>query len=199
MLPAAISSVKSEDLANRSTTDAVSALQGKVAGVQVISTSSAPGAPSTLRVRGFSSNGNSDPLFIVDGLKVDNIDYLDPESIESMEVLKDAASAAIYGAEAGNGVVLISTKIGKKSDGRFFYNNKFSLVQASNKADLLNANEYIQFIKEAGYSEQLINDYYYNNPSSYVNNKLADTDWQDEVLETGFNQVHTVGVEGGKR
>ncbi|WP_346860850.1 TonB-dependent receptor plug domain-containing protein [uncultured Draconibacterium sp.] len=186
-------------MANRSTTDAVSALQGKVAGVQVISTSSAPGAPSTLRVRGFSSNGNSDPLFIVDGLKVDNIDYLDPESIESMEVLKDAASAAIYGAEAGNGVVLISTKIGKKSDGRFFYNNKFSLVQASNKADLLNANEYIQFIKEAGYSEQLINDYYYNNPSSYVNNKLADTDWQDEVLETGFNQVHTVGVEGGKR
>ncbi len=112
-LTGAVASVKSEDLENRSTTDAAAALQGKAAGIQIINTSGAPGEGASIRVRGYSSNsGSLGPLLIVDGLKVDNIQYLDPSMIESMEVLKDAASAAIYGAQAGNGVVLITTKSG---------------------------------------------------------------------------------------
>ena len=93
-------------------TDAGAALQGKAAGVQIIN-SGGPGEAADIRIRGYSSNsGNIGPLLIVDGLKVDNIQYLDPSMIESMEVLKDAASAAIYGAQAGNGVVIITTKTG---------------------------------------------------------------------------------------
>ena len=113
-LTGAVASVRSDDLKARSTTDAAAALQGKVTGVQILNNSGAPGSQAQIRVRGYSSNsGNIGPLLIVDGLKVDNIQYLDPSMIESMEVLKDAASAAIYGAQAGNGVVLITTKSGK--------------------------------------------------------------------------------------
>ena len=112
-LTGAVASVRSDDLQNRSTSDAASSLQGKAAGVQILNYSGAPGQGAAIRVRGYSSNsGNIGPLLIVDGLKVDNIQYLDPSMIESMEILKDAASAAIYGAQAGNGVVLITTKSG---------------------------------------------------------------------------------------
>lgn len=106
----AISSIKSEDMYT-SVTNPEQALQGKTSGVQVISSSGSPGAAMKIRIRGYSSNGSSDPLYIVDGLRTTDISGLDPNNIASMEVLKDAASAAIYGAEGGgNGVVLISTK-----------------------------------------------------------------------------------------
>ena len=106
----AISQVKPEDMQNRSITNAQAALQGKTAGVQIIQSSSAPGASPTVRVRGFSSNVSSNPLYVVDGVRLSDISGIDPNDIASMEVLKDAASAAIYGAEAGNGVVLVTTK-----------------------------------------------------------------------------------------
>jgi outer membrane receptor protein involved in Fe transport len=96
-LTGAVASVNGDDIKNLTTTDAGAALQGKVGGVQIIN-SGAPGAGAEIRVRGYSSNGSNTPLLIVDGLKVDNIQYLDPSLIKSIEVLKDAASAAIYGA-----------------------------------------------------------------------------------------------------
>lgn len=114
----AIASVKSVDLENRTATDIAQALQGKAAGVQIVNSSGAPGAASSIQIRGYSSNSKTSPLMIVDGLKVSDISYLDPDSIESIEVLKDAASAAIYGIEAGNGVVLVTTKSGKSEQGR---------------------------------------------------------------------------------
>ncbi len=153
-LTGSVASVRSEDLQNRSTSDAAAALQGKAAGVQILNASGAPGAGAEIRVRGFSSNsGSLGPLLIVDGLKVDNIQYLDPEMIESIEVLKDAASAAIYGAQAGNGVVLVTTKTGAgaKGDGKVFYNNQFSLASLSRSVDIMNASEYIAFGKANGY------------------------------------------------
>ncbi|MDR0893922.1 MAG: TonB-dependent receptor plug domain-containing protein, partial [Prevotellaceae bacterium] len=98
-LTGAIASVNADDIKGLATTDAAAALQGKAAGIQILNTSGAPGAGAQIRIRGYSSNsGNLGPLLIVDGLKVDNIQYLDPSMIESMEILKDAASAAIYGA-----------------------------------------------------------------------------------------------------
>lgn len=195
----AISSVKSEDLANRSTSNVANALQGKAAGVQVMNTSGAPGASSAIRIRGIASNETSDPLYVVDGLKVPDIDYLDPDNVESIEILKDAASAAIYGAEAGNGVVLITTKSGKPGDGKFFYNGLHSFNSVANKTDLLNAEEFINFYTEINPSaaERMLNTFYYNDPSSYVNNKLADTDWQDAIYESGYRQRHTIGFQGG--
>ena len=104
-------------------------LQGKAAAVQIIN-SGGPGEAADIRIRGYSSNsGNIGPLLIVDGLKVDNIQYLDPSMIESMEVLKDAASAAIYGAQAGNGVVIITTKTGAANGGKaqISYSSKFTI------------------------------------------------------------------------
>jgi len=193
----AISSVKSTDLANRSTASAATALQGKSAGVQVINNSGAPGQSSTIRIRGFSSNGVSDPLYIVDGLKVPNLDYLETENIESIEILKDGASAAIYGAEAGNGVVLITTKKGKKGEGSMFYNMTYSISSLAKKFDILNANDYVQFLKEIGTAQEDLDNYYFENPSSYVNNKLADTDWQDVMFTQGYTQRHTIGFQGG--
>ncbi len=115
-----ISSVKTEDLQNLTITDAAHALQGKAAGVQIVNQSGAPGATASIQIRGYSSNSKTDPLIIVDGLKVPNMNYLDPENIESIEVLKDGASAAIYGIEAGNGVILVTTKFGC-GQGEVFY------------------------------------------------------------------------------
>lgn len=110
-LTGAISQVKAEDLEDRSITTLNAGLQGKTAGVHIVTTSGAPGAESSIRVRGYSSNSESTPLYVVDGLRTKNISFVDPSDIESIEVLKDAASAAIYGAQAGNGVVLVLSLI----------------------------------------------------------------------------------------
>ena len=115
-LTGSVVNLQLEDLRNLSTTDAAGALQGKAPGVHVI-TNGSPGSGADIRIRGYSSNGGDiAPLYIVDGLQVNSIQYLDPSMIMSIDILKDAASAAIYGAQAGNGVVLITTKTGV--DGR---------------------------------------------------------------------------------
>lgn len=193
-----ISSVKSEDLANRSTSNAASALQGKVAGVQIVNNSGSPGAASTVRIRGYSSNGTSDPLYIVDGLKVPDIDYLDPDNVERMEILKDAASAAIYGAEAGNGVVIVTTKTGKKGKSEIKFDSQYSISSLAKKVDVLNAGEFINYMLEVSpTNSERLNQFYYNDPSAYVNNKLADTDWQGEVFTKGIRQQYNTSFQGG--
>lgn len=181
-----ISSVKSDDITNSTATELGSALSGKVSGLQILSSSGAPGSSSTFRIRGYSSNGSSDPLYIVDGLKVKSIDYLDVESVESIEVLKDAASAAIYGAEAGNGVVLVTTKTAKKGDGKIFYNGLFTIQTLANFPDVMNAADYVKYQTLAGNV---------NVKDSW--DGKTDTDWADEVFETGFSQRHTVGFQRG--
>ena len=194
-LTGSVASVREQELANRSTSDAAAALQGKAAGVQVFNDSGAPGEGSSIRVRGISSNSGSGlgPLLIVDGLKVDKIDYLDPSMIESMEVLKDAASAAIYGAQAGNGVVLITTKNGSKSkDGNIFYNYKFTLTQLGHHAQVMNARQYIDWQQQAGQlpdTETII--------STGVWDGVTDTNWADVLYGTGITHSHTVGAQGG--
>ena len=186
----AISSIKEDDMKNNSLTNAAAALQGKVSGVQVLNNSGAPGAAPTIRVRGYSSNGTSDPLYIVDGLKVSDISYLDPSSIKSMEILKDAASAAIYGAEAGNGVILITTKSGDKGKISITLDAQWTFSSMTNKMDMMNAEQYKQFYTEsAGDAFTLLYDQYHI--------KGTDTDWQDEMYETGKMQKYNVGFQGG--
>ncbi len=191
-LTGSVASVNEADFTNRSTSDAAAALMGKAAGIQILTSSGAPGASSSIRVRGYSSNsGNIGPLLIVDGLKVDNIQYLDPEMIESMEILKDAASAAIYGAEAGNGVVLITTKTGKGArDGRVFYNNQFSLSTLAHPLAIMNAEQYKAFGFEYGWlSQNMLDSINYKDGFS--------VDWGKEVFEPTWNSRHTVGFQGG--
>ena len=194
-LTGSVASVRSEELMDRSTSDAAAALQGKAAGVQVYANSGAPGEKAHIRVRGISSNSGSGlgPLLIVDGLKVDNIQYLDPSMIESMEVLKDAASAAIYGAQAGNGVVLITTKSGSKSkDGKIFYNYKLTRSTLGHHAQVMNAEQYIDFQHTAGLlgsREELIANGWWDGKT--------DTNWADVLFDKGYSQSHTIGAQGG--
>ena len=183
----AIASVKESDLENRTAIDVAQALQGKAAGVQIVNASGAPGAASSIQIRGYSSNSKTSPLMIVDGLKVNDISYLDPESIASIEILKDAASAAIYGVEAGNGVVLVTTKSGQKGTGRVFYNFQHSIQNVAHLPEMMNAKEYMDYMVLAGAATQ----------DSFGYDGKTDTKWTDYMLETGHQQRHTVGVEGG--
>ena len=196
-LTGSVASVRESELQNRSTSDAAAALQGKAAGVQIFNDSGAPGEGASIRVRGISSNSGSGlgPLLIVDGLKVDKIDYLDPSMIESMEVLKDAASAAIYGAQAGNGVILITTKNGAKNkdkDGNIFYNYKLSLSSLGHHAQVMNAHQYIDWQQQAGQLadiDTLI--------KTGVWDGETDTNWADVLYGTGVTHSHTFGAQGG--
>ncbi len=189
-LTGAVASVREDDLKNRSTADAAAALQGKVAGVQIITNSGAPGSGAEINVRGVSSNsGKIGPLIIVDGLKVNSIQYLDPSLIESMEVLKDAASAAIYGAEAGNGVVLVTTKQGGKGQTSISYSGKFINQSLAHKPEMLNAEQFIDYKGLQGYAIQdMLKNANYNG---------TDTDWFDEYFNPSWSTQHTVTFQGG--
>ena len=184
-LTGAVASVKDSDMANRSTVSPVQALQGKAAGVQIVNASGAPGSDSNIQIRGYSSNSKTTPLMIVDGLKVSDINYLDPDNIASIEVLKDAASAAIYGIEAGNGVILVTTKSGKgtSGNGRVFYNFMSSTQTAANLPELMDAKTYVEFQDLMG-----------NNSRSFWDGK-TDTYWPDYMLEKGQTFRHTIGVQ----
>ena len=193
-LTGSVASVRSDDLKKLSITDAASALQGKASGVQILNYSGAPGQGAAIRVRGYSSNsGNIGPLLIVDGLKVDNIQYLDPSMIESMEILKDAASAAIYGAEAGNGVVLITTKSGQdKGDGTITYSYKLTQNQLAKKPDVMNRDQYIDFLKQKGVAIEAAME-------KNGDDGTIDTDWADALFEKSYTQQHSLSMQGGNQ
>lgn len=184
----AIASVKDSDIANRSAISVAQALQGKAAGVQIVNPSGAPGATSSIQIRGYSSNSKTTPLMIVDGLKVSDINYLDPESIASIEVLKDAASAAIYGIEAGNGVILITTKSGSNSQGRVFYNFQNSIQSVAKMPDLLNAREWMDYMLLSGANQDM---------SEFDYDGVTDTYWPGLMFEKGYIRRHTVGASAG--
>lgn len=185
----AISQLKSEDIQNRTIVNPQSALMGKTAGVQVVNTSNAPGSSPTIRVRGYSSNVSSDPLFVVDGVRLSDISGIDPNDIASMEVLKDAASAAIYGAEAGNGVVLITTKRGSAGNGKISYDFQYAWERPAKIPKMLNSEQYIRYMSEGNVFTE---DYLLKNWDGVTN-----TSWIDEAFETGHMQRHNVSFTNG--
>ena len=187
-LTGAISQVKSQDLEARTITSASQALQGKTSGVQVMTSSARPGASPTIRIRGISSNGSCDPLYVVDGRVTSDIGGIDPNDIESMEVLKDGASAAIYGASAGNGVVLITTKKGK-GEGKVSYEFQYTVQSLGKVPQVMNANQYIDYYTEAGL---LTLDNIYRNWDFNTN-----TDWVNTAFEKGIMQRHNVSFQAG--
>lgn len=185
----AISQVKTEDMQNRTISNAPAVLQGKTAGVQVIQTSAAPGSSPTVRVRGYSSNVSSNPLYVVDGVRLSDISGIDPNDIASMEVLKDAASAAIYGAEAGNGVVLITTKKGKSGQGKITYDFQFSSQSLARVPKMLSAEQYIDYMVEAN---TFTEDYLLQNWDGVTN-----TAWTDVAFENSRMQKHNIAFTNG--
>jgi TonB-linked SusC/RagA family outer membrane protein len=183
LVTGSISSVKAEELQNVPVSRADQAIQGKTAGVSVLSTSGSPGAGTKIRIRGVNSNGNSNPLFIVDGMKTGDINNIDPGDIASMEVLKDAASAAIYGTEGANGVILITTKGGKAGESKISYDFQYGFQSSRSDMEVMNANEYQQWMQESGAGAVTLND--------------TDTDWLDEIFEVAPMQKHHISFSGG--
>jgi TonB-linked SusC/RagA family outer membrane protein len=209
MVTGAISKVSSDDL-GKNVSRVEQALQGKTAGVNIMQESGAPGAGITVRIRGVSSNRNSDPLYIVDGMRTGNIDYLNPNDIESIEVLKDAASAAIYGAEGANGVILVSTKSGVGNrESVINYNFNYGMQQVGKINEVLNAKQYATYYRE-GLRQEIINKYEgIDIPEALLNRKLDEympynpdtlgvgTNWVDEIFTTAPIVEHNLSIAGG--
>ena len=187
-----ISTVKTEDFENRSFSDPAQALQGKASGVQIFLSSGAPGTSATVRVRGTGSNASNDPLFVVDGRQVADISFLDSNDILSVEILKDASAASIYGARAGNGVVLITTKQGEKgATGKIEYRFMQSWQTNNNIPTVLNAQEYYDYQMKLNPANQ-------SALEADWGNKTTDTDWLGLIFGTGRLSRHTVSMSGGQ-
>jgi TonB-dependent starch-binding outer membrane protein SusC len=189
----AISSVKSADLENQQITRVEQALQGRTSGVTVAANSGAPGAGSTVRVRGITTLNNNEPLYVVDGVIVSGgLDYLNQSDIASIEVLKDAASAAIYGTRGATGVILVTTKKGKEGTMRVNYNAYYGTQSPTRKLDLLNATEYATLRNEAAVAG--------GNPIVYQDPRALGegTNWQDHVFNDDARiQNHEFSLSGG--
>ncbi|MCI1802578.1 MAG: SusC/RagA family TonB-linked outer membrane protein, partial [Prevotella sp.] len=192
VVTASIAKVTAEDLAGTDPVRVDNALKGLAAGVTVTSSSGQPGAAARIRIRGVGTINDSDPLYIVDGMPIEGgIDYLNPSDIQSIEVLKDAASGAIYGTRAANGVILVTTKGGQMGKTRVNYNFTAGWQHPWKHRDVLNATEYAVMMNEglvnAGQAP------IYADPYSYGKG----TDWQDEVFDNNAPVVnHEVNVSG---
>ena len=183
LVTGAISSIKAAEIKTTSTSRADQAIQGKTAGVMVLPQSGAPGSTTNIRVRGVGSNQGANPIYLVNGMRVNDLNAINPGDIESIEVLKDAASAAIYGAEGGNGVVYITLKGGNSSKSQISYDFQYGSQQFNTKMKMMDATQYKQWQLEAG---QTIQDRF-----------GANTNWIKEVFQPAKMQQHHLSFSGG--
>ncbi|WP_264563784.1 SusC/RagA family TonB-linked outer membrane protein [Flavobacterium sp. N3904] len=190
----AIGKVNTDDIHKVTTIDAAKALQGRVAGVNVISNSGSPGSGVKIRIRGIGTINNSDPLYVVDGFPMGDISQIAPTDIESMEVLKDASATAIYGSRGANGVILVRTRNGSKS-GKFNVSGTvLTGVSVFNKRlDLADATEFANARKSIGMTDDIIN---YVLDQQAAGNYLKGTDWQNEIYRQAPTTRYNVGISG---
>jgi len=189
----AIASIKASDIEDIPQGKPEQVLQGRAAGVSVVTNSGQPGSAATVRIRGLTSfgAGGNEPMWVVDGIIVDGIGWLNQSDIESIEVLKDGASSAIYGVSAARGVILVTTKKGRRGALNLSYNGSYGVSHVARRLDLLNATQYATIINE-GYA----NDgkpVKFANPSQFG----IGTDWQDTIFNTGERQSHEFSINGG--
>lgn len=204
-LTSPISVIKAEELKSTPSTSAMTALQGKVAGVNVISTGT-PGAGPTVRIRGAGSFANSSPLYVVDGMFYDDINFLDNNDIQEMSILKDASAAAIYGVRAANGVVIITTKKGVKNQkAKITYDGYVGVQNATNVLKMANSQQYATMLLEANFDAYapIMKASIDHFGGSYADADFhnwtygSNTDWYDEMLRSAFITNHSVGISGG--
>jgi TonB-linked SusC/RagA family outer membrane protein len=189
-----VSTVSAQEIAERPILRVEQALQGRTAGVQVAQNSGSPGSTLSVRVRGVGTINNADPLYIVDGIPVDGLDFLNPNDIETINVLKDAASAAIYGSRGANGVVLITTKGGKRNqDGKVSYEAYYGIQRAQRYMELLNAREYATLQNEAYVAAGKTPLPEFANPELLGEG----TNWQEAIFETAPIASHQLSFTGG--
>jgi TonB-dependent starch-binding outer membrane protein SusC len=178
----AVALVDSKDLDSRPNTQIGSMLYGKAAGVVVTPGSGKPGGSININIRGASSE-NTQPLYVVDGVPVSNTRFINPSDVESVTVLKDASSAAIYGAQGATGVVLITTKAGKSEKPTISFNAYEGYTEIANRLELLNRSQYIDLMTELGYNTNWTR-------------LFEDTDWQDQVFQKGRTQNYQLSLSG---
>lgn len=185
--------VDGESLQKQSTTNALQAMQGQAAGVQITSTSGQPGEGINVVIRGLGSTGGNAPLYIVDGVLTGDISYLNNADIQSISILKDAASAAIYGSQAANGVVLVTTKKGKAGKAQITFDQFYGIQTVPKQIDMLNAVEYMTIMNEASINS--------SQPMIFSDADIADagrgTDWMDAMFEDATTENYTLGISGG--
>ncbi|WOC40886.1 TonB-dependent receptor [Polaribacter sp. HL-MS24] len=194
ILTSSVTQVKGEDLAKEPVVNAIQALQGKAAGVQIIA-SDAPGRASTIVIRGLGTvQGGRSPIYVVDGLITDNIDNINSSDIKSMNVLKDAASLAIYGNKGANGVIVVTTKKGHEGKMKITYDNYTGFRDILSRVEMANASEYVIYTNEA-ILRSLSND---NDVSSFLpTNQPYNTDWLDVITRIGRVSNHNLSLSGG--
>lgn len=190
-----VGSVSGEDLTAYPVTDAVMGLQGKTAGVQVLQNSGAPGGTISVRIRGGNSlQGDNEPLYVVDGFALSEApSAINPNDIESLEVLKDASATAIYGSRGANGVILITTKQGKSGETRVDFNSYYAIQEVGKTINLLNAKEFAELINERASNDGF--PAYFTQEE--VNSFSEGTDWQDALFRKAPMQNHSITVSGG--
>lgn len=191
----AVSTVDVAALESRRVADVSQALQGQVAGVQITSSTGAPGEEISIRIRGEGTIGNNSPLFIVDGIPTRDISFLNPSDMNSLTVLKDAAAASIYGSRASAGVIVITTKSGKAGKSVSEFNYYSGVQQATNLPTMLNASQYLNKVEEAWANSGFTG----TNPYTVAKQRtdLADTNWLDQLFETGRSQNLQFTASGG--
>ncbi len=188
-LTGSVGTIKGDAIATTVAGNPTSALQGKLTGIQVENPGGKPGAKGNVFIRGVNSLSNADPLYIVDGLFVDDMSYVNPQDIENISVLKDAAAAAIYGSRAANGVVLIKTNHGRKNrDLEVTFNSRIGFDTPSKKLDFINGQQYTDYL-----NQRFAND----GSSSTVSFNGVNTDWQDENLQSGIIEDYGLSISGG--
>ncbi len=203
-LTAPITVIKGDELTNIPSASPMAALTGKVPGVNILN-SGGPGNGPTVQIRGIGSFSNSSPLYVVDGVFYDNINFLNNDDIQDMSILKDASAAAIYGVKAANGVVLITTKKGAKNQkAKVTYNGYVGIQKATNVLKMANSAEYAQMLTEAnaeayGSMLQASVDRFGGkyDPANGIYQFNADTDWYDEILRTAVMTNHALNISGG--
>lgn len=199
-LTAPIAVIKGDEISSIPTSSPMAAIQGKVPGVTILN-SGTPGAGPKVRIRGTGSFGSSDPLYVVDGMFYDNIDFLNNDDIQDMSILKDASAAAIYGVKAANGVVIITTKKGRHNEpAHISYNGYVGVQTVTKRLKMANAHEYATMLQEANSTAynpiiQGAIDAFGGNMSTLQFG--ADTDWYDELLRDAVMTNHSLNISGG--
>ncbi|MEO9853077.1 MAG: TonB-dependent receptor [Reichenbachiella sp.] len=195
----AVSSVRPEDLSQTGTIDVAEGLQGRIAGVNVVPNSGDPVSGVTVTIRGAGNFGNSQPLYVIDGYQTDDISFINPSDVQSMEVLKDASATAIYGARGANGVILVTTKRGKSGAPQIQFNSFVGVSQPWQKLDMANAAQYSELFQESYTNDGVAIPADVQDRLDFVDaNGSAGTDWQRQVFrEEAISQDYNISVLGG--
>ena len=208
-LTGAVGAVKGDDLASRRTTQLSTALQGATSGVLVTRDNSAPGATASIKIRGVTTIGETSPLVIIDGVPGD-INQVNPEDVENMSILKDAASASIYGSRAAAGVIVITTKRAKENDLSLNYNFEYGWEMPTKLPQYVGAQRFLEMVNETRYNDNNSGGWYQTYSEDQVNNwlKYHETDpdaypvedWQDALLYSSApRQTHSINIAGGSK